>query len=150
MKKRDKPPPKSVPRYLIPGCGKKGAPGLIKRHVARLCASIDDEWRLFSEGCLRNRYFRDQVLKRGPKCMACDRKLDDRSRIEQHHNDYLWSCIGDILPDGSEDLHRKPRAEEFPSVPDCRACHAANPKHFEGMPPPNLRRSCDLSRTHTR
>lgn len=103
---------------------------MIKKHVAMMCASIDDQWRLFSEGCLRNRYFRDQVLKRGPNCMACSRKLDDRSRIEQHHNDYLWNCIGELLPEGSEDLHRQPRTDEFPYVPDCRRCHLENPDHF--------------------
>jgi len=96
VKKQNNTPPESVPRYLIPGRGKHGAPGLIKRHVALLCASIDDKWRLFSEGCLRNGYFRKQVLKRSPKYMACNRKLDDRSRVEQHHNDYLWSCIGPL------------------------------------------------------
>jgi len=79
--KQNNTPPKSVPRYLIPGRGKHGAPGLGKPHVALLCASIDDEWRLFSEGCLRNGYFRKQVLKRSPKCMACNRKLDDRSAL---------------------------------------------------------------------
>jgi len=75
VKKQDDKRPKSVPRYLIPGCGKHGAPGLIRRHVAMLCASIDDESRLFSESCLPNLYFSEQVLKRGPKCMAWARKL---------------------------------------------------------------------------
>ncbi len=121
----------SVPRYLIPGCGKSGVPGLIKRHVAMICASIDDQWRLFSEGCLRNRYFRNQVLKRGPKCMACTRKLDERSRIEQHHNDYLWTCIGSLLPEDSADINRRPTADEYPQTPDCRQCHSDNPEHFE-------------------
>jgi len=123
-------PPKPVPRYLIPGCGKFGIPGLIKRYSAELCANIDDQWRLFAEGCLRNRYFRDQVLARGPKCMACARKLDARSRIEQHHNDYLWCCIGTRLPEDSPDVHRAARENEHPHIPDCRQCHSDNPEHF--------------------
>jgi len=122
---------KKIPLYLIPGRGKRGTPGLIKRHVAQLCFAINDEWRLFSEGCLRNRYFRGQVLKRSTKCRACERKLDTNSRIEQHHNDYLWSCIGSLLPENSDDVHRKPRAEEFPDIPDCRQCHIDNPDHFQ-------------------
>lgn len=130
MKNRDPKTHKPVPRYLIPGCGKNGVPGLIKRHVAMICAPIDDRWRLFAEGCLRNGYFRDQVLKRGPKCLACSRKLDDRSRIEQHHNDYLWTCIGPLLLENSEDVHRKPVADEYPQIPDCRQCHIDNPGHF--------------------
>jgi len=132
MKQSDPEKLKKIPRYLVPGCGKNGVPGMIKRHVAMLCASIDDEWRLFSEGCLRNRYFRDHVIKRGPKCMACDRKRDDRSKIEQHHGCYLRNCIGALLPEGSEDLHRAPRPDEFPGVPDCRQCHIDNPDYFQG------------------
>lgn len=104
---------------------------MIKRHVALMCAAIDDQWRLFSEGCLRNRYFRDQVLQRGPNCLACSRKLQEAARIEQHHNDYLWTCIGPLLPEGSPDVHRQARADEFPQIPDCRQCHTDNPVHFE-------------------
>jgi hypothetical protein len=73
---------KSIPRYLIPGCSKHNAPHLFKHHVAPQCASINDEWRLFAEGCLRNRYSRGRILKRGPKCMACSRKLHDRARVD--------------------------------------------------------------------
>ena len=120
-----------IPRFLIPGRGKSYAPGMVKRHVAMMCASIDDQWRLFSEGCLRNRYFRDEALKRSPKCRACNKAFDSGSRIEQHHNDYLWSCIGTPLSENSPDIHRAPRPQEYPRVPDCRSCHAANPEHFE-------------------
>lgn len=123
---------RKVPRYLIPGHGKRKTPGMIKRHVAQLCASFDDQWRMFAEGCLRNRYFRDEALKRSPKCRACNRAFDDRSRIEQHHNDYLWVCTGNPLPEDSEDIHRAPYPEEHPAVPDCRRCHLENPQQFEG------------------
>ena len=121
---------KSIPRFLIPGRGKKDAPGMIKRHVAMICASIDDQWRMFAEGCLRNRYFRDEALKRHPKCKACNKGFDASSRIEQHHNDYLWTCIGSPLPEDSPDIHRKARPHEFPEVPNCRQCHKDNPEHF--------------------
>ena len=122
----------TIPRFLIPGRGKRNAPGMIKRHVARLCFPINDEWRLFSEGCLRNRFFRELVLKRKPKCKACNRSFDDRSRIEQHHNDYLWACTGEILPDDSPDIHRAPMPQEYPKVPDCRRCFKENPEQFRG------------------
>lgn len=121
---------KNIPRFLIPGRGKRNAPGMVKRHVAMMCAAIDDQWRLFSEGCLRNRYFREEALRRSPKCKACNKAFDPSSRIEQHHNDYLWSCIGSPLPEGSPDIHRKARPQEFPMVPDCRRCHEENPEHF--------------------
>jgi len=123
---------KKIPRALIPGRGKSYAPGMIKRHVAMLCASIDDEWRWISEGCLRNRYFRSQVIARNAKCTACQRKRDDRSRIEQHHVCYLNVCrhAGPLLPADSPDVHRKPRAGEHPDIPDCRACHAQSPENF--------------------
>jgi hypothetical protein len=51
-----------IPCDVIPGCGKPGVPVMIKHHVAMMCAAINEEWRLFSEGCLRNRYFREQVV----------------------------------------------------------------------------------------
>lgn len=121
---------KKIPSWLIPGCGKSGAPGMIKRHVAPLCLPINHEWRLFSEGCLRNRFFRSEVLKSTQNCPACSRKHNQRSRIEQHHNDYLWSCIGPLLPPDSDDVHRKPTADEYPDIPDCRACKVNNPAHF--------------------
>lgn len=121
-----------VPHFLIPGRGKFGRPGMIKRHVALVCEPIDHHWRLFSESCLRNKFFREMVLKRKPKCRACVRKLDDRSRIEQHHNDYLWACTGAVLPDGSSDIHRAPQENEYDLVPDCRRCFAENPDQFWG------------------
>lgn len=119
-----------IPHYLIPGRGKFGRPGMIKRHVAHVCQPIDHHWRLFAEGCLRNRFFREMVLKHKPKCKACNRKLDDRSRIEQHHNDYLWACTGSILPSDSPDIHRAPQGNEYEHVPDCRKCFAENPDQF--------------------
>jgi|GEM_PF-2271964 len=132
MKKADLQKLKKIPRALIPGRGKHGVPGMIKRHVAMLCAPINDEWRKFSEGCLRNRYFRDQVMAKDPKCKACDRKMDDRSRLEQHHNCYLTVCRfdGPTLPDDSPDIHRKPRVDEYPEIPDCRQCHLSSPEAF--------------------
>ncbi|MEO1661089.1 MAG: hypothetical protein AAFR51_08885 [Pseudomonadota bacterium] len=123
---------KKVPRYLIPGHGKFGRPGMIKRHVAHVCEPIDHHWRLFAEGCLRNRFFRELILKRKPKCKACNRSFDDRSRIEQHHNDYLWACTGEVLPDDSPDIHRAPVAQEYTQVPDCRRCFKENPEQFRG------------------
>lgn len=131
MKPKSAKRPETIPRHLIPGRGKAYAPGMIKRHVARMCASIDDRWRLFAEGCLRNRYFREEALKNHPSCAACNRTFDETSRIEQHHNDYLWSCTGEILDEDSPDIHRKARAEEFPQVPDCRSCHLKNPDQFK-------------------
>ena len=131
MKEADLKKLAKIPRYLIPGRGKAGSPGMLKKHVARLCFPINEEWRLFSESCLRNRYFRNRVM-RGDNCKACDRKLDDRSRIEQHHNCYLNVCRyeGALLPEESEDVHRQPRTDEWPDIPDCRQCHAQNPEHF--------------------
>lgn len=43
MKKRSSTPLKPVPRYLIPGCGKSGAPGLNKKAQAQSYASTDDQ-----------------------------------------------------------------------------------------------------------
>ena len=123
---------KKIPHYLIPGRGKFGRPGMIKRHVAQVCEPIDHHWRLFSESCLRNRFFRERVIKRHPDCKACGRKLDSRSRIEQHHNDYLWACTGAILSDDHPDIHRAPVKGEYPYVPDCRKCFAENPEQFRG------------------
>ncbi len=123
---------KKVPRYLIPGHGKFGRPGMIKRHVADLCAPFDEQWRLFSESCLRNKFFREIALKRSPKCKACDRSFDKRSRIEQHHNDYLWACIGETLPDDSPDIHRSAVENEYKQVPDCRRCFKETPDQFRG------------------
>lgn len=121
---------KKIPIYLIPGCGKFGVPGMIKRHVAKLHESSNEQWRLFAEGCLRNRYFRDYIIDRSIKCLACGKKHTDKSRIEQHHNDYLWNCIGNILDENSPDIQRKAVKGEFPHVPDCRQCRIDNPEHF--------------------
>lgn len=123
---------KKIPRYLLPGHGKFGRPGMIKRHVAKVCAPIDHHWRLFSESCLRNRFFREKALKRSPKCKACDRSFDKRSRIEQHHNDYLWVCTGGVLPDDSPDICRNPIKGEYERVPDCRRCFSESPEQFRG------------------
>ncbi len=123
---------KKVPHYLIPARGKFGRVGIIKRHVAQVCEPIDHHWRLFSESCLRNRFFREKVLQRHSKCKACDRKLDDRSRIEQHHNCYLWACIGETLPDDHADIHRSAQGKEYAQVPDCRRCFKENPEQFRG------------------
>ncbi|MEM6898670.1 MAG: hypothetical protein AAF583_02705 [Pseudomonadota bacterium] len=121
-----------IPHYLIPGLGKFGRPGMIKRHVAHVCEPIDHHWRLFAEGCLRNKFFRNMVLKQKPKCKACHRKLDSRSRIEMHHLDYLWACDGEILPEDSPDIHRAPYENEYKQVPNCRKCFADNPNQFWG------------------
>jgi len=131
MKTADLDKLKKIPRALIPGRGKAYAPGMIKRHVALLCAPIDDTWRLFSESCLRNKYFRQHV-DRTEKCKACNRKRDSRTRMEQHHVCYLNVCrfTGLLLADDSEDIHRKPREHEYPSVPDCRQCHKDTPENF--------------------
>lgn len=107
-----------------------------KRHVKDLLG-FSETWHLFAEGCLRNRHFHEQVFAHGPKCLVCDRSFSKKdgeltSKIEKHHNDYLWTCIGSLLPDDHQDIYRTSFKGEFPKVPDCRQCQIDNPEHFEG------------------
>lgn len=107
---------KCIPRYLVPK--------VKKRHAAALHGDAD-WWRLFAEGCLRNRYFHERIFKRGPKCLACDRAFNKeeakvQSKIEKHHNCYLRECIGNLLPAGDDDIYRDAAEGEFDQVPDCQ------------------------------
>jgi len=120
---------KRVPRYLVPT--------IKKIHATEIYATAQQQWKLFAEGCLRNRYFHEQVLKRGPKCLACKRKFNHanattQSKIEKHHNSYTRLCLGPLLPAGHEDIYRKASKGEFQDVPNCRQCRKDNPEYFEG------------------
>lgn len=94
---------KHIPSFLVPK--------VRKRHVLPIYRMYETFSRLFAEGALRNRIFHDDVLKRGRKCLACDRHFNDdktavSSRIEKHHHCYLRLCIGNILPEESDDIYR--------------------------------------------
>lgn len=111
---------------------------MVKRHVATVYAHVNDQWRLFAEGCLRNRYFHEEVFLRGPRCLACERQFNRqecqvRSKIEKHHNDYLHLCqyTGPLLPKDHDDIYRPATKDEFDQVPDCRQCHMDDPAKFE-------------------
>ena len=69
--------------------------------------------------------------------MACNHhfnsdKATHHSHIEKHHHCYLRLCIGDILPEDSEDIYRPTMNEEFEHVPDCRKCKMNNPEYYQG------------------
>ena len=120
---------KHIPLFLVPK--------VRKRHVLPIYRVHETLWRLFAEGALRNRIFHDDVLKRGKKCLACDRHFNGdkaaiSSRIEKHHHCYLRLCIGNILPEESEDIYRPTKEGTFSQVPDCRQCKADNPVYYEG------------------
>lgn len=96
-----------------------------------------DAWRAFAEGCLRNRYFHERVIKRGPKCLACNHSFNREdakisSKIEKHHESYIRLCIGAALSPGDDDIYREATDKEFSQVPDCRRCQAENPTYFRG------------------
>ncbi len=119
---------KHIPPFLVPK--------LRKRHVPPIYHAHETPWRLFAEGALRNRIFHDDILNRGKKCLACDRRFNDNkaavsSRIEKHHHCYLRQCIGNILPGKSDDIYRQAKNGEFAHVPDCRQCKADNPEYYK-------------------
>ena len=109
---------------------------MIIRHVAKIFGD-DVRWRRFAEGCLRNRYFHEEVFLRGPKCLPCGRHFNKKdaavtSKIEKHHADYLRLCIGSPLPPDHDDIYRPAVKGEFDEVPDCRRCREENYEYFEG------------------
>ncbi len=90
-----------------------------------------NEWLLFSEGLLRNRFMREQILKRMDKtCDWCIRKFNKedakiQSRIEVHHREYMQHCTFlKTLPTSDKDIWRSiGEGEECIEVPDCRSCY---------------------------
>ncbi|MCB1977638.1 MAG: hypothetical protein KDE66_11620 [Nitrosomonas sp.] len=120
---------KHIPLSLVPK--------VRKRHVLPIFKDHETAWKLFAEGALRNKVFHDDVMNRGKKCLACNRCFNHEdaavsSRIEKHHQCYLRLCIGQILPEDSEDIYRLVKNGEFPHVPDCRQCKTENPEYYEG------------------
>ena len=137
MNKRDLEKLKKIPRYLVPFIKKGRVPGMRKKHARQVYDADVDRWRLYAEGCLRNRYFHEEVFLREPKCLPCDRKFSKSegkvtSKIEKHHADYLRICTGALLPDDHDDIYRPAVKGEIDQVPDCRRCHAENYEYFEG------------------
>ncbi len=129
MKKTVSNKKKFFPSFLIPK--------IRKRHVLSIYFDHEAEWKLFAEGALRNKVFHDDVINRGHKCLACNRRFNHEkavvsSKIDKHHHCYVRLCIGNILPDNSEDIYRLTRNNEFPHVPDCRTCKTDNPEYYEG------------------
>lgn len=119
---------KHIPWYLVPKVRKRHARPIFNNQIA---------WRLFAEGALRNWVFHEGVMHRGTKCMACNHhfnngKTTHHSHIEKHHHCYLRLCIGDILPEDSEDIYRPTKNGEFEHVPDCRKCKMDNPEYYQG------------------
>ncbi len=120
---------KYIPLFLVPKVRKRHVPPIYKDH--------EIPWKLFAEGALRNRLFHDDVMDRGKKCLACNRQFNNSkaavsSKIDKHHHCYLRLCIGDILPEDSNDIYRLVKNNEFPHVPNCRQCKADNPEYYEG------------------
>ncbi len=128
MKKASK-QKKYIPSFLVPK--------MRKRHVPLIFRNHKTEWKLFAEGALRNKVFHDDVINRGNKCLACNRRFNHKksvvsSKIDKHHHCYVRLCIGNILLDKSEDIYRTANNGEFPHVPDCRQCKTNNPEYYEG------------------
>jgi hypothetical protein len=120
---------KHIPLFLVPKIRKRHVPPIYKDH--------ETAWKLFAEGALRNRVFHDDVIGRGKKCLACNRRFNNdkasvSSRIEKHHHCYLRLCIGSMLPEKSDDIYRPVKNHEFQYVPDCRQCKVNNPDYYEG------------------
>lgn len=120
---------KHIPLFLVPK--------VRKRHVLPIYKDHETAWKLFAEGALRNRVFHEDILGRGKKCLACKRRFNDGKvsisfRIEKHHQCYLRLCIGNVLPEDSDDIYRPVRNREFQFAPDCRQCKANNPDYYEG------------------
>lgn len=129
MKKPKSKRKKFIPLFLVPK--------VRKRHVLPIFQEHETLWKLFAEGVLRNRFFHEEIMKRGPKCLACDRHFNGEnaavsSKIEKHHHCYLRLCIGKLLPPDSDDIYRPAKDGEFPLVPDCRRCKAENPEYYQG------------------
>ncbi len=120
---------KHIPLFIVPK--------VRKRHVPPIYKDQETAWKLFAEGALRNKVFHDDVMKRGKKCLACNRRFNNdkaavSSKIEKHHHCYLRLCIGDILSEDSGDIYRPVKNGEFPHMPNCRQCKADNPEYYEG------------------
>ncbi len=120
---------KTIPFFLIPKIRKRHVPPIFRNH--------ETQWKLFAEGALRNRVFHDDVIRRGKSCLACNRHFNQEhatisSKIDKHHHCYVRLCIGNILPENSEDIYRPTRNTEFSHVPDCRTCKTDNPEYYEG------------------
>lgn len=129
MKKPKSKRKKFIPLFLVPK--------VRKRHVLPIFQEHETLWKLFAEGALRNRFFHEEIMKRGSKCLACDRHFNGEnaavsSKIEKHHHCYLRLCIGNLLPSDSDDIYRLAKDGEFPLVPDCRRCKAENPEYYQG------------------
>ena len=120
---------KHIPLFLVPK--------VRKWHVLPIFKDHETAWKLFAEGALRNKVFHDDVMGRGKKCLACKRCFNHEdagvsSRIEKHHHCYLRLCIGQILPEDSEDIYRTVKNGGFPHVPDCRQCKIDHHEYYEG------------------
>lgn len=120
---------KYIPFFLIPK--------VRKRHALPIYHEHEMAWKLFAEGALRNQIFHDDVLNRGKTCLVCNRNFNKdkaavSSKIEKHHHCYLRLCIGNLLPEGSEDIYRPAKTGEFNLVPDCRQCKEENPEYYQG------------------
>lgn len=120
---------KEIPLFLVPK--------VRKHHAFPLFRTQETAWKLFAEGLLRNRFFHEEILRRGNKCLACNRHFNNKkaatsSKIEKHHQCYLRLCIGKILPEDSDDIYRPIQSGEFQFVPDCRCCKTENPEYYQG------------------
>lgn len=118
-----------IPLFLIPKIRKRHVPSIFNNH--------ETEWKLFAEGALRNKVFHDDVIHRGNTCLACNRHFIHEhaavsSKIDKHHRCYVRLCIGNILPEGSDDIYRPAQKGKFSPVPDCRQCKASNPAYYAG------------------
>ena len=113
-----------IPLFLVPK--------VRKRHVIPIFQAFEIPWKLFAEGALRNRFFHEEIMNRGPKCLACDRHFNGEnaavsSKIEKHHHCYLRFCIGKLLPPDSDDIYRQAKDSEFSLVPDLSLIHISEP-----------------------
>lgn len=118
-----------IANFLIPKIPKRWAYEVFKER--------EGEWRLYAEGCLRNRRFHEAIFERGSKCLVCDKPIlgKDGKRVKQcdkHHNDYLRLCIGWPLDEGHNDEIRPIEGREFYQVPDCASCEEQDPEYFAG------------------
>lgn len=129
MKKSVSEKKKYIPLFLVPK--------VRKRHVLPIFKDHEMAWKLFAEGALRNKVFHDDVMGRGKKCLACNRRFNNNkaavsSKIDKHHHCYLRLCIGNILPEDSDDIYRPVKNGEFSHVPDCRQCKIDHPEYYVG------------------
>lgn len=117
---------KWIPNFLVPKISKKW--------VASIYRDQNEAWRLFSEGCLRNKRFHEAIYERGHNCLVCDKLIRAKKtkQTDKHHNDYLRLCTGYILQNGDDDIQREATNKDYPRVPDCRNCEDNNPEYFAG------------------